>query len=167
MNLRKFWLTMLLGAAALAQSGWFENSFCKVQVPTGWAQVESDRTALVRLYTPADANPNGGEKAHIDIEAGTVSGGLGMDMFGYMEKDEAERDYPNMPLKVSKEYKLGRSPGHRFEFVGKHNGKDMTMVEVFTIVGDKSYTVTYLAETSQYKRDSSTLESVLRSFTGR
>lgn len=168
MKIKSLVFILLLTLGAQAQSlEWFENSFCRLQVPSGWGKAESDRMAFVRFWTPADTDPNGNLKESIDIEAGRVNGEMGMDMFGYMEKDKIEQRFPNMPLKVSKETKLGRIAAHRFEFVGKNNGKDMTLVEIFAIEGEKSYTLTYLGESGEYRRHSSMLDNVVRSFVGR
>ncbi|MEW6279434.1 MAG: PsbP-related protein [Candidatus Eremiobacterota bacterium] len=139
----------------------------RLQYPGDWEVAESRSSAFVRFYTPADADPSGPLKESIDVEVGTVSDNMSMDMFSYSQKYQVEQQYPGMALKQSKPSRLGRLDAHRFEFQGSHQGRAMTLIMVFAISGKQSYCLTYLAESAEYKRHTSLFDNVARSFVAR
>ena len=75
-----------------------------------------------------------------------------------------ESDFPGLKLVRSNPVKVGKLQGHRFEYAGPHEGRELQIVQVMTVKDDVGFTLWFVATPAIYKKFSNQAETMIRSF---
>lgn len=129
-------------------------------VPADWDEIPTN-SAIYYIYPGKDVDP---QKDNISITPSAISAGMGLDSYTYMAKFQIEREYPEVSLTTSKEFKLGTIPGHRFEYRGTKDGKKYLVIQVMALNGKNGYTIQYNGTEQNFNSIRNGFEGMLRNF---
>lgn len=130
-------------------------------VPDNWEDHLTDTALFFTYPTKEAAEP---EEAHIRITPSKVSEGMGLDSFAFMAKHSIESDFPELKLADSKQIKLGKLDGHRFDYRGVRKGKKYQITQVFCLSGSKGFTIEFRGTEADFSVLRSGFENMLRAF---
>lgn len=156
-------LSLLLLQPVLARQkvGSSELGF-SLDYPDTWVRKPANFAPLVLLYDENVTEPVV-ENFHLTVTR--LSGNLDQSSLSRMDLMRVESDFPELKLEKSKAFTLGNlKEAHRFEFAGKHLGRDFKLLTITGYLGNTSYKIYFGAEKKQYDRQIANVESVIRSF---
>lgn len=130
--------------------------------PDNWVKKAANFAPLVLLYDENVTEPVV-ENFHLTVTR--LSGNMDQSSLSRMDLMRIESDFPELKLEKSKPFTLGNlKEAHRFEFAGKHMGRDFKLLTITGYLGSTSYKLYFGAEKKQYDRQISQVESIIRSF---
>ena len=128
-----------------------------ITYPEGWYKEEQQEAAVVFVLPTHNASEN------INVVVRDVPSNMTLDRYTQIGISEAQQ-YPNSKLLESTNTTLAGQPGHKIVFAATIDGDDLTVMQVFTIVQNTGYIITYRAAPQTFSTYLSTVQEMVNSF---
>jgi hypothetical protein len=136
----------------------------RIDYPQGWTKVEGTGGAIVGFASPKEEAGDDFQEAVTVTAEDLPSSSITLQQYTDAALGQVKKVITDFDLRESTDATVAGRPGHRIVYTGTQGQSKLEWQQLFTIVGDTAWILTFVAEASTYDRYVATAESIINSF---
>jgi hypothetical protein len=133
--------------------------------PADWEKNEQVEGTVVLFKSPSEGMTDPvRESVGVTTEA-LPSSSISIDTYSEAAIGQVQKAIPEFDMTSSESITLAGHPGHRIVYTGTQGSIELEWQQVFTVVGDKAYILTFVALPDSYSRFVGIAQSMFDTFT--
>jgi hypothetical protein len=133
--------------------------------PADWEKNEQVEGTVVLFKSPSEGLTDPvRESVGVTTEA-LPSSSISIGTYTDAAIGQVQKAIPEFDMTSSEDITVAGHPGHRIVYTGKQGSIDLEWQQVFTVVGDKAYILTFVALPDSYTRFVGVAQSMFDTFT--
>jgi serine/threonine-protein kinase len=136
-----------------------------IRYPADWEKSEDVEGTVVLFKSPSEGLSDAvRESVGVTTEA-LPSPSIDIQEYSDAAIDQVKQAIPEFDLISTESTTVAGHPGHRIVYTGKQGSVELQWQQVYTVVGDKAYILTFVAVPDSYSRFVGIAQSIFDTFT--